>query len=155
MRALAPQSREAPVERAADPNLYPETTPDSESTDSLLEAETPGASSPSPVSAPKVKHSSDFSEVVWFGRKYKFKSKMQRGVIKILYEEWDTTGQAISQATLGERLADSKCRAGSSPFRLDHVFRNTSRKTYHPAWRKMIRMNTDGLCFLHPAKESQ
>jgi len=100
-----------------------------------------------------ISHSSDFSEVIWLKKKYNFTTSLQRAVVKILFEEWSTTGHAISQATIGERLKNDKCRAGSSRFRIDHVFRNIREKTYHPAWQTMIRINKAKLYFLYPPKQ--
>ena len=51
-----------------------------------------------------VRHSDDFTSVVWFGQTYQFAKGHQAGAVRCLWEEWERGTPTLGQETIAERL---------------------------------------------------
>lgn len=94
-------------------------------------------------------HSSDFTSVTWFGTAYSFTKGLQAASVKVLWEAWVAGTPNLSQETIGNKAGSANER-----FRLEHVFRPTTKKKgkreSHPAWGTMIRSVGKGVFALSP-----
>jgi hypothetical protein len=78
-------------------------------------------------------HNADFTMVRWFGIEYHFSLGVQSSAVKALWNEWQTSGLGLHQATIRDAVD-----AERDNFRMDTAFRN------HPALGTMIQSCGDG-----------
>lgn len=89
---------------------------------------------------PDCDHAPDFSTVRWYGKKYNFASGQQRGIVALLWEQWESDLGGLSKDYLHERCGGA---GPSKNFRINKVFEiDGGRGGVHPAW-------TDGMIGPH------
>ena len=98
------------------------------------------------ATTPRVVHATDFSWLLVNDERFDFPGPNQRGVIRILFREWEKGGDgaAMHQDSIGEEIDPE---ANRSRFRVEEVFRG------HPALDTILRRRSPGVwaLYLSPA----